>query len=163
MSKILIIEPYRMLQLAFSTALFADHEVQTMESFPGEPPHPLDLIIIDATSLRAKNLVGHEPPRWLQDGNVPIVWVDDQDPTDAPKREKLIVVQSPLTKDRLLAAVAHCLSLLSKPHDNASLGDATRGSSLDTVARSENAQVIDLVDVIDEEPESKESESDRKQ
>ncbi len=153
MSKILVIEPYRMLQHAVSTTLFPDHEVQTLESVPDEIVglNP-DLVIVDAMSLRTRNLLGSEPPRWLQDGIVPIVWVDDGEPPDGSKTKKLIVVQIPLTRDRLLAAVAECLKLLSEQNSN---GQANMAHA------APEQQLIELVDVIEEESAINRSDSEK--
>jgi hypothetical protein len=118
-----------MLQQAIAVALFPDHEVQTMESLPADVPHApdVDVIILDAASLRAKNVLDLPLPTWVQEDGIPIVWVDNADSTGAPKREKLTVVHSPIMKDRLLAAVAQSISLVHKPSEDPASNNTESG------------------------------------
>jgi hypothetical protein len=167
MSKILVIEPHRILQQAISLSLFPDHEVQTMASIPDAGPAPakdFDLIILDAASLRAKDALSTETSRWLQAWGGPVLWVDHEDGEAKPQREKLIVIRSPLTKERLLAAVAESLGLLSAANSSGAneadketargrLKTAAKTRETDTAAEQENVAFIELVDVVDEDPE----------
>ncbi|HEU4341613.1 MAG TPA: hypothetical protein VFU31_08590 [Candidatus Binatia bacterium] len=165
MSKILVIEPHRILQQAISLSLFPDHEVQIMASMPDAAlPKEFDLVILDAASLRAKDALGSATSRWLQNWGGPVVWLDHDDGESKPQREKLIVIQSPLNKERLLAAVAESLGLLSPANSSVAIEPGkdsaagrkkrvARARETDAVAEQENVAFIELVDVVDEEPE----------
>lgn len=167
MSKILVIEPHRILQQAISLSLFPDHEVQITASIPDAglaPAKEFDLVILDAASLRAKDALSTATSRWLQGWGGPVVWVDHDDGEAKPQREKAIVIRSPLSKEKLLAAVTESLGLLSTANSSGAIEvdkDTARGRSkteaktreTDTVAEQENAAFIELVDVVDEEPE----------
>jgi len=49
----LVIEPHKMLQHAFSVALFPEHQVQVMEMIPGAMAvKEFDAVVVDAGALR---------------------------------------------------------------------------------------------------------------
>src|SRR5688572_20390733 len=109
MSKILVIEPHRILQQAISLSLFPDHEVQTIAGISDAAPAPtkdFDLVILDAASLRANDAQSAPISRWLQGWSGPVLRVDHEDASGRPQGGNWVVIQSPLSKERLLAAVA---------------------------------------------------------
>ena len=160
MSKILVVQPHRMLQQAFVVALFPEHDVQVLEKIPGDQAmSAVDLIIVDAPSLRSCNVLSNQEVRAIQDSRVPVLWIDAESPPDKPAWGQVATLAPPLTRDELRSAVADCLRLASAPETSAapklSQTAPTKGKSAGPKATSVAApggdkKVIELVDVFEE-------------
>jgi hypothetical protein len=110
MSRILVIQPHKMLQHAFSVALFPEHQVQVMEKIPDDAAlKDVDLVIVDAAALRQQELLAARELRAVQSWKTPTIWLDRDPDSQAPTREKLVWVQAPSGKDTLQRAMAECL------------------------------------------------------
>jgi hypothetical protein len=161
MSKILVVEPRKILQQALRLALWPDHEVQLDANLSDKEPAALiefDLAIIDAAALREVNVPSTQVLRAVQAWTIPKIWIDDAERTQAPGRDELRVLTKPVEKDTLQAAVATCLgaALSSKQNGNSGPPAKTTTRSTRTTASdpSTTAEVpiIDLVDVVEEPP-----------
>ena len=148
MSKILVVEPQRMLQVAIAFALFPDHEVQITPSLPeASELRDFDAVIVDAVSLGESGKAAVQGIRTVQGWKVPTILVERAPTVHIPRRGKLISIKSPIGKESLQLALAECLGNRSKTKRN---GDA---AGLGLAAR--DSKLIELVDVVEEGPELK--------
>jgi hypothetical protein len=157
MSKILIVEPYKILQRAIALSFFPEHRVEVTEQVPEMSvleQRSYDVAIIDAGALREKNTAS-DLNRCLHEWWIPIIWLEENLSTAAPVRDNLVVLPKPIARNDLLAALARCQARGStNPLSGAGEKLRTETISADTevTADSEHrAQIIDLVDVIEEE------------
>jgi hypothetical protein len=178
MSKILLIEPYKMMQQAIVLALFPAHEVEVAEALPGSDGTAAiknyDIVVMDAAALREKSSLSAEAARAIQASPVPIIWLESEDGAGVPNRDRLVVLHRPITRDTLSAAVAQCLALspTNRPNEKAvatehdpqqSPRGAAKNKKKDLAATDEpRSQVIDLVDVVEEPSQPKTTRTKKK-
>jgi hypothetical protein len=143
MSKILVVEPYKILQRAIAMSFFPEHEVEVTEQVPEMSPlepRSYDVAIIDAGALREKNTAG-DLSRRLQDWPIPIIWLEENIPTAAP-----------IARNDLLAALVRCQANGSTiPLNEAGGKLRNRSVLLGTEPRPDSehrARIIELVDVV---------------
>jgi hypothetical protein len=160
MSKILVVEPRKILQQALRLALCPDHEVHLDANLSDKEPAAVmefDLAIIDAAALRQVNLPSTQVLRKVQAWTMPKIWIDEAERTQARGRDDLVLTK-PIEKDTLQAAVATCLAAALSSKQNGNSGPpakkATRSTRTTATDRSTIAEVpiIDLVDVVEEPP-----------
>jgi hypothetical protein len=158
MSRILVIQPHRMLQQAFVVALFPEHEVRVVAEMPAaETLAAADLLIIDAMALRKGDALSPREIHAVQRSQVPVVWIDAQPPPAAVA--KFVRLEPPLKRDELRAATGEGLRLgaaapvaRSKRAQTVAKTDATEPKP-ENAAASDAKQIIELVDVFEETPE----------
>jgi hypothetical protein len=164
MSKILVVEPRKILQQAIRLALYPDHEVQLETNLSDKEPSAIknfDLAIIDAAALRDVNASGAQHLRAVQGWKIPKIWIDEAERVRAPGRDKLVVLTKPIQKETLQSAVATCLGASLPAKQNGTgrrSATGTTGSSGTTASDSSTtpgATIIELVDVVEEPPERK--------
>jgi hypothetical protein len=162
MSRILVVEPQKILQQAIVWFLFPDHEVEVSENvLAKETVKDFDLAIVDAAALREVNLLSAQWSRAVEGWKMPTIWIDDAAGAPVPTGKHLVVLGRPMQRDVLLAALAKCLgaSSFSKQNGTRSLSATDRSVSLEITAEEAStatgAPVIELVDVVEEEPERK--------
>ena len=150
MSKILLVEPHKVLQQALALSLFPEHEVRIEESIDATAIAGLndtDLLIIDAAALREKGVLTPELQRAVEASKLATLWIDAD---SAPKRNRLAAVGTPIDAVALQKAVADLLS--GAP---VKAKKRAQPQSLKTAAaEAAEPQPIDLTDVVEEEPES---------
>jgi len=156
MSKILVIQPHKMLQHAIALSLFPQYQARMTSSIPesGEIKD-VDAVIFDAASLRETHKLSAQAIRLLQGWNLPIIWIDSVDSSAMPIDENFVAVRTPLTKKSLLSALAQCMGELPNRADKrARTTDHQDRPSLTVAASEEPAkgEVIELVDVVEEVP-----------
>lgn len=153
MSKILIVEPYKMLRHAFAVALSPDHEIDITKTFP--PPETLkvvDIAIIDAMSLRESAGPSSDlssAASW----RLPIIWIDDK---PAGVAENLFCLKPPVDRETLKRAVEQFAQQsdkkvpAGKPKSRAPAASKSKlpPPSLSSAAEDEK-QFIELVDVVE--------------
>ena len=156
MSKILVVEPYKILQRAIAESFFPEHEVQITNSLPEKNAFEqgYDVIVVDAGALRERNMVG-DLNRRVQDWRVPTIWLDETISTVVPTRDRLVVLRKPILKNDLIAALAQCQekkSTMSLAKGRAEPGEKVRDKSSDLEPhRNEvKGKVIELIDVVEE-------------
>lgn len=168
MGKILLIEPQRIVRQAISMALFQQHEVRAEQTL-GAPLlaaiTEYDLLIIDGAALREDKQLTAELTRAIQDCKTQTLWLDDAGAAQAPKREKLLVLQKPIEKEPFHSAVEGFLSGETTPPARTRPSQAAepkapqgkREPKKKTAARLEQGsfQFIDLVDVAEEQGQPK--------
>ena len=155
MSKILVIQPHRMLRQAITLFLFPAHEVQVTEAVPESlPASDFDAVIVDAASLRETTGLDAKTIDMIQNWRVPTVWIESSETTQTPKRDKLVVVQTPIDKEVLESSLRHCLKdpITSKRNRTPTTrAEGRTHPQKDGVsAATENLQVIELVDVVED-------------
>jgi hypothetical protein len=153
MGDILIIEPYRMLQHAFSATLFAGYQVQFLESIPEpEAAGSADLVIVDAGALRERGSLHAQGLRAVGSWRAPTVWIDREKSAQAPTRDNLIAITGPLTKEILQKALAQCLkSSGAEKAPSTSLTAPKADASEPEIGRPDaDKNVIELVEVVEE-------------
>jgi hypothetical protein len=164
MSKILVVEPRKILQQAIRLALCPDHEVQLDAHLADQEPPGIkdfDLAIIDAAALRDAKMLSTGHLRAVQGWKIPKIWIDEAARVQAPGRDKSVVLTKPIQKQTLQAAVATCLGASSPGKQNGTgrqPAKGTTGSGATTASGSGTTAgpvIIDLVDVVEEPPERK--------
>jgi hypothetical protein len=161
MSRILVIQPHKMLQHAFSVALFPEHQVQVMEKIPDASVlKDVDLVIVDAVALRQRDSLAQQQLSEVHKWKTPTIWLDEHADSQAPTRETLVLLQAPPGKDLLVKAMAECLGTpdtekqAAKPitSDAASPASTTETAKPQGATPATNAEenFIELVDVIEE-------------
>src|SRR5262245_55543579 len=154
MSKILVVQPHRMLQHAFSMAFFPEHQVQVTETIPDrEAVKDADLIIVDAGALREQDSLRDRELLAVQSWKTPTIWVDRA--SQAPAREKLVLFNQTITKEALHKAMAECLgsNVAVKPAgSSATFAAQNHGREQGTQVAQGDETVIELVDVVEEGP-----------
>jgi len=136
MSKILLFEPYRVLQQALALSLFPEHEVRVKDSIDAAALGALtdvDLLIIDGPALRDAGLLTADVLSGIENAAMPTLWIGESE--SAPKTDRLAVIAKPIESAALQSAVAGLLSS----------GSADR-------KKNSAEEPIDLVEVVDEAP-----------
>jgi len=160
MSKVLLVEPDKMLRQAFTVALFPEFQIQVVDAIPDAAPLDFDAMIVDAAAL-------HEQPksariiRAVTGWHLPMIWIDGDQPGPAPDPAHCVRLKRPVTKEALRRALAQCLSATVAPQSTVSaepaktpLGKKTRTKKAVDIAAGENRNFIELVDVVEEEATS---------
>ena len=157
MSKILVVQPYKMLQHAIVVALFPDHQVQVLEKIPAmDPSAQADAVIIDAGALREIGLAGDEL-RGVQNWRIPVVLIGAE-ASGKRATKNCVQLAAPIKKDELRAALME--SLRSSVVATAGAGPGpTRvekkaaAPKPASIAAASGKEVIELVEVIEDLPE----------
>ncbi len=151
MSRILLIEPHRVLQQALALSLFPEHDVRVEASIDAAAVGGLkevDLLIIDTGALRTAGRFSPELQRALQAVNLPILWIDEEE--KAPRRDRAALIAPPIAAASLQSAVADLLSGTTRKAKNDSA--QSPAGSADAPAEADS-QPIELVEVVEESPE----------
>jgi hypothetical protein len=159
MSKILVVEPYTILQRAIAVTFFPEHEVQITDQLPemnASEQRSYDIVIVDAGALRERNTAG-DLNRRFQGWRIPTIWLEEKISTVVPTRDKLVVLRKPILKIDLVSALAQFQekrSMLSLASGNAEVVEKAQGeegfADADPEPEQEKARVIELVDVVEE-------------
>jgi hypothetical protein len=156
MSKILVIQPHRMLQYAIALSLFPQHQARMASSIPESSEiKDVDVVIVDAASLRETHRLSPPAIRLLQGWNVPIIWIDRVDSSAMPIDENFVAVGTPIARKSLQSAVAQCLGELPKRAGKRTRTTDQEDHPSGNAAVSEKpvrGEVIELVDVVEEVP-----------
>jgi len=158
MSKVWLIEPDKMLRQAFTVALFPEFQIQVVDALPDTVLKDVDVLIVDAAALQEREPESEPRFRALANWHLPIVWIDGDQPAQAPDRDHCIRLTRPVAKEALRRALAQCLSVTAAPKSTVSrepakmpLGKKTRTKKALEIATGENRNFIELVDVVEEE------------
>jgi hypothetical protein len=153
MSKILIVEPHKMLSHAFAVALSPDHEIEVVKAFASpETLTGVDVAIIDAASLRESTGTAPDPSS-AESWPMPIIWIDDNPGSAA---EKLLCLEPPVDREALKRAVAQCtqapekMAPADKPKSRAPSVSKSKSPAQSLPSAAEDEQkFIELVDVVE--------------
>lgn len=157
MSRIILVQPYKMLQHAFVVALFPEHHVRIVQDLNAAESVAADgdCVIVDGAALRGRNSGEIPMPRW----QLPTIWIDSALPADTGAAQVLLVA-APFTREELKSAVACLLRAQGEPERSGAAAapvTATEKPKTPKVRRAKAAagkEIIELVDVIEEEGET---------
>ena len=162
MSRILVVQPYKILQHAIASALFPEHAVQTMEKFPeADPSSRADLVIIDAGALRERGLLAAGDVRAMQSWQIPVIWIDADASVEEGLAPNRLFLTPRMKRDELRSAVTEGLrSSLEPPADkpaarvskSPSAKKTTADPKPDSSIADTDKNIIELVEVIEEMP-----------
>lgn len=167
MGKILLIEPQKILRQAIGLALFPDHEVKVEEDIARDigSSKDYDLLIVDGAALRESNRLTPEAIRVIQSCKTPTLWLEEDPASHTIKRDKLVVLKKPIERETFQSALNGLLPspAQSRERSGSLVAAAGKGSAAKAAARKKPGeasdqsafQFIDLVDVVEEEPPSK--------
>lgn len=167
MSKILLIEPHKILRQAIALCLYPEHEIEVQENAKGLSVESLagyDLIVVDGVALREIGQLSAELSRAIEGTRAKVFWLEEGDGPRPVKSENLVVVKKPIDREAFQAAVTNCLSPPQKARETKSAAPASattrEGPAKRTKRRAEDPrqptlQFIDLVEVVEEEPSAK--------
>src|SRR5262249_30653472 len=114
-------------------------------------------------SLRETGGLSPQLLRTVQNWKVPTIWIDAGEPSQAPERENLVLLRGPMAREILQSALAKCLGIstgarrngtppVADQHSRAT-AEVTANDAKDVVSTvTRNAQLIELVDVVEEGP-----------
>lgn len=165
MGKILLIEPQKILRQAIGLALFPDHEVKVEEDIARDigSSKDYDLLIVDGAALRESNRLTPEAIRVIQSCKTPTLWLEEDPASHMIKREKLVVLKKPIERETFQSALNGLLPSPAQSRERRGSLVAAAGKGSAAAARKKPGeasdqsafQFIDLVDVVEEEPPSK--------
>jgi hypothetical protein len=163
MGKILIVEPFRILQQAISAALVNEHEVEAREVLEAselETVNEYDLVVIDGAAVKDDNNLTHA----LQNSKAPVLWLQTEELSAPLRQDQFASLKMPLERSSFLSAVSELLSGKPSPKSQ-SPGDKKAGSEAAAPGKpasepgdQANSDLIDLVEIV----EQKENSSERK-
>jgi hypothetical protein len=160
MSKILVIEPYKILRHAFCVALSNDHQVDIVTTIPEAATlSDAGLVIVDGAALRERNLLAAQNVRAVQNWKFPVIWIDADAETSVPGGDRLLRLRWPIDKDALKKAVAECLGRVNGSNQLAAKTKSRAGSASSKRKQAElksspaaahgEREFIELVDVVE--------------
>ncbi|MBM2803016.1 MAG: hypothetical protein HW419_909 [Deltaproteobacteria bacterium] len=159
MSNLLLIEPDRMLQQAFTLALCPEHRLKVLDAIPDAAPKDFDVVIVDAAALQSEGAGGARALHALLAWKSPIIWIGEAQARLAADREKIVRLSRPLEKSALQGALAQCLGKTSAPKRDTMSAEPPIKTPVLTQAKakrkanpapSHSGQFIELVDVVEE-------------
>jgi hypothetical protein len=159
MSKILVIEPYRILQQGIAISLYPENDVQLMDGVPENlNSNDFDAAIVDAASLQESNALDAAVLRSIQGWKIPTIWIEGDISGRVPTRGKVVTLQRPLGRQALMAALRECLGAASGEKRNAALADrnddrrvpSKRTAREETSADTAAAEIIELTEVVEQ-------------
>jgi hypothetical protein len=168
MSKILVIEPYRILQQGIAISLYPENDVQLKDTVPENlASSDFDAAIVDAASLRESNALDAAALRAIQGWKLPTIWIEDQASGQVPHRGQDLTLQRPIGRQALMAALRECLGPASGAKANAALAERSEGrrnSSKGTVKEitsggAGRTEPIELTDIVEEPAGDKNSDT----
>jgi hypothetical protein len=158
-----------MLQQAFVFALAAEHQIRVTEKTPElEAARDIDLAIVDTAALRAGDLAAEPELSAIRSWQIPIIWVGGEAPAAESAAHKWVRLSLPLDRESLKKALADCLGSSKTPaalqasaanpnppgapalKENQSKEAQPQSVGADT--KADKIDVIDLVEVVDEQP-----------
>jgi hypothetical protein len=159
MSRILIIQPSKMLRHALAIALSPEHQLQFMASLPELADlTEVDGVIVDAATLRDHDALTTREVRAVQGWKIPTVWIDGAGALQAPVRKTLVQLKHPVRKEDLQKALADSLgpAVESKQSATASEGHTAARATPKTKKSKEAAgpadnRFIELLEVVEDE------------
>ncbi len=163
MGKILLVEPQSILRQAISLFLSPEYEVQVKAAMSAAEAGSLqgcELLIVDAAALRETDQLSSELVRAIQICKIPTLWLQENDATPAPERDKLATVEKPIQREALRSAVADLMSHqapVTGASANKKLRNKSNESRTEPTSQADHG-VIELVDVVEEEPSAPEQE-----
>jgi hypothetical protein len=163
MSRILVVEPHKMLQQAFVEALFPEHQVQVSEVIP-DTTRDVDIAVIDGAGVRRRELLSAHELEKVHAWKVPLIWIDNEPVANGAPVANAIRLSTPIARDELRAAVAQCVRETPAAQPGAAPKAARAPARATAKIKSADSEpqsaapkeIIELVDVFDETAELEE-------
>ena len=161
MSRILVVQPSKMLQQAFAVVLASEHHVRVIGKLPESPAAPeADLAIVDAAALRDGGAAAVPGLDAIRSWRIPIVWIGPEAPPAGLAPSKFVHLTPPLERESLKKALVDCLGSPTSPLSAQSPGisNAPAAPASKEIEPQRNAvaaddqDVIELVEVVEEQP-----------
>ena len=169
MSKILVIEPHRILQQAIAIALYPENDVELMDAIPESlNVKDFDAVIVGAASLEEKSGLGGQGIHTIRVWKLPTIWIEDESSGQVPSRDDVVILKQPISREALLTALGKCLRAFGSKRNGAvaEREDGPRPSKeaakKPASAATESAKFIELVDVVEEGPGDKKNKTQKK-
>jgi len=160
MSKLLLVEPDKMLRQAFIFALYPEFEIQVFEALPDATPKDVDVLIVDASAWLKQDPESVPRIAAVAKWHLPIIWIDADPPAQNAKPAHITRLKAPVAKDVLRRTLAQCLmSPGAAKADDVPSAHAAKSAprpkpksknTMDNTS-SESRTFIELVDVVEEE------------
>ena len=153
-----------MLQQAIALSLFPEHDVEISAVIPESlPANDFDAVIVDAASLQETTEMSAQAVRAIENWKLPMIWIRDSESSQIPKLERVVVMERPIAKEALQSSVAECLGISTRSKQNGGVparDQETQSSPKATAKENTNiapaaaadSKVIELVDVVEDEP-----------
>jgi hypothetical protein len=164
MSRLLVIEPNIMMRYGLAVALIPDHLARFVDALPeAQALENVDGVIVDAAMLRQGARLTEVDLQAVDSWKVPTVWIDDLEPVSTPERVNWVTLKMPVQRERLLKAVFDCVNPASpstaaakRVESRTALPAKTRAKKTKAAVSpaAGGADVIELVEVVDDEPEN---------
>ena len=156
MSRILIIQSAKMLQQAFVYALAPEHEIQLTDKIADAMMPDADIAIVAAGALADRDLTGARRLDAIRSWQIPVVWLGGEPPPAEARPGKFVLLQPPLTRESLKKALAEisgpAQAAAAKPKREAADTKQTKPETEPNVIAPEKKNVIELVEVVEEQP-----------
>jgi hypothetical protein len=169
MSKILVIEPHRIMQQAIAIALYPENHVELMDAIPESlNVKDFDAVIVGAASLEEKSGLGDQGIHTIRVWKLPTIWIEDESSGQAPSRDDVVILKQPISRETLLTALGKCLRAPGSKRNGAvaEREDGPRRSKeaakKPASVATESAKFIELVDVVEEGPGDKKNKTQKK-
>jgi hypothetical protein len=157
MTKILVIEPHRILQQGLAISLYPENDVQLMAAVPENiSAKDFDAAVIDAASLRENNGLDATALRVIESWEKPTIWIQDEPSAPVRGGAKAATVKPPVARQALLAALRECLGPSgAKENVAAERGEDKRSSAKAQATEATSAEpggteVIELTEVVED-------------
>ncbi|HEY5542306.1 MAG TPA: hypothetical protein VIM04_03490 [Candidatus Binatia bacterium] len=152
MSRILVVQPSKMLQQALAVVLASEHHVRVTGKLPESQTAPeADLAIVDAAALRDGDAAAMRGLDAIRSWRIPIVWIGAEAPPAESAPSKFVQLTPPLERESLKKALADCLGSPSSPQSPRIPNAPAAPASKESVA-ADDQDVIELVEVVEEQP-----------
>ena len=155
MSKILIVQPFRMIQQAMALCLTPEHEVRVTDGLPAiEFVKDCNLVIIDSAAIDSLRDIASQLPA------TPVLVVERGNDSAAGFSSAVATLHEPITRDNLRSAVRRLVTAdqpcPASPPDEVKTGGsqsrsrAARSGGHKQTGHKDSSNVIELVEVVDE-------------
>jgi len=161
MSRILVVQPSKMLQQALAFALASEHQIRVADKIPEADATPeADLAIVDAAALAEREPAALRKFDVIRRWQIPVVWLGSELSALDEAAGKFVRLTPPLDRESLKRALADILGAPThgarrepEPAPAADLKQ-TKPRAMDKGpgAGENNKEVIDLLEVFEEQP-----------
>ncbi|MBM4263357.1 MAG: hypothetical protein FJ145_18235 [Deltaproteobacteria bacterium] len=111
MSRILVIEPQRMLRHALLAALAPEHDVKSIARLDNKiAAAEFDALVVDLAALQETGALTEETLEALRSASLPMVLIDGVEGVPMAERAGLARLQAPIGRDGLKTALRQCFS-----------------------------------------------------
>lgn len=160
MSKVLLVEPDKMLRQAFMVALIPEFQIQVVDALPDAAPKDVDALIVDAAALLEQEPESAPRISAVAEWQLPIIWIDADQSKPAANPAHCTRLNRPVAKETLRRALARCfIATVTAKTDDGLSAQAAKAAPRPK-RKSQNAahnptgdsrNFIELVDVVEEE------------